>query len=236
MHYRAEKRLRKVFLPFLLALVRPHLESCVVSGLPSTRNTWTCWSVSQRCLGAGAQEVGEEKELACSALKSKGQRRLNHCLQLTMGVLTEGMGVDLAVHSERARGHAAAQVNPSSLSSGTSYPEGLSSLHPCKMSNLYWPNPDCFLIPALNLCWTLGLIVSCSSPKEHAKHLLTIIFLAKLLLAWIVSSLWSFSARSTSFIFSTSAVLNWFSLGFFLTPCSSVCTCWYPKLDIGCWL
>lgn len=112
MHYSTEKRLSKAFLPFLLALVRPHLESCVQFGAPSTRNIWTCWSMSRGCLGAGAQDVGEEKEVVCSALKSKGQRRLNCCLQLLMGVIAKGMGTDLAVHSDRARGHAAAQVNP----------------------------------------------------------------------------------------------------------------------------
>lgn len=81
-------------------------------GVPSTRDIWTCWSMSRRCLGAGAQDVGEEKKLACSALNSKGKRRLNCCLQLPMDVIAEGMGTDLAVYSDRARGHAAAQVNP----------------------------------------------------------------------------------------------------------------------------
>lgn len=56
---------------------------------------------------------GEEKELAFLALESKGKKRLNCCLQLCVGVITEAMRIDLSVHSDRAGGHAAACANPS---------------------------------------------------------------------------------------------------------------------------
>ena len=111
MYYRTEKRQSKVLLPFLLALVRPHLERYVQFGasqykkymdmLEHVTKTSRGWSARHRREGTGLFSLKKQRAKEIKLLSTP------------MGVITEGMRIDLAVHNDRARGHAAAQVNPS---------------------------------------------------------------------------------------------------------------------------
>lgn len=128
MHYTTEKRLSKAFLPFLSALVRPHLESCVQFGGPQYKKYMDMLEYVTKMSGGWSTRCRRGEETGLFSLKKQREKEIKLLSATTYGCDCGGHGDRLSSTQWQGKRPCCSPGKSQGLSSGTSCPEGLSSL------------------------------------------------------------------------------------------------------------